>query len=65
MRASTDVEERSKLPLHSSELELEDLEPKASSLPFDGPQELKFALAHQWLSPVSRDQLQLITGEAR
>ena len=50
------------MPRHSSELELEDLEPEASSLPFDGPQELKFALADQWLSPVNRDQLQRITG---
>ena len=42
VRSSTDVEERSEVPRHSSELELEDLEPEASSLPCDGPQELKF-----------------------
>ena len=61
VRSSTDVEERSKLPLHSSELELEDLEPEASSLPCDGPQKLKFPDAVLWLSPVNRDLLQRIT----
>ena len=63
VRSSTDILERSKLPRHSSELELEDLEPEASSLPCDGPQELKFPDGRVWLSPVNRNQLQLIPGD--